>query len=348
MAPANTDNRFSIESTCDKDKGILDYRLFRSSGGGIEVKYSWGSMPAVLKGGEEFTLTVSQSVTKDDTMGLTHRFIVEKDASGLSLSSSASSSRIATAYINGVALASFGVKDGTCSVAMRLVMDKGVKLGQRCSIYIITGVGIGMYSRGAEFVYEWQEYEMASMPPPVAPVSDLAQGWALIGSNVPVAPANTDNRFSIESTCDKDKGILDYRLFRSSGGGIEVKYSWGSMPAVLKGGEEFTLTVSQSVTKDDTMGLTHRFIVEKDASGLSLSSSASSSRIATAYINGVALASFGVKDGTCSVAMRLVMDKGVKLGQRCSIYIITGVGIGMYSRGAEFVYEWQDMVKPRP
>ena len=163
-----------------------------------------------------------------------------------------------------------------------------------------------------------------------------------------MAPANTDNRFSIESACDKDKGVLDYRLFRSSGGGIEVKYSWGSMPAVLKGGEEFTLTVSQSVTKDDTMGLTHRFIVEKDASGLSLSSSASSSRIATAYINGVALASFGVKDGTCSVAMRLVMDKGVKLGQRCSIYIITGVGIGMYSRGAEFVYEWQDMVKPRP
>jgi len=163
--------------------------------------------------------------------------------------------------------------------------------------------------------------------------------WVLIKSAVPRVPPNTDKRFELTTSLAIDLGRpngMSYRL-----NFLDVRYDWGQLPATINGGTVLAQTVKQTVNNPETQRLTHRFTMYRGPSGMSSGGTTAGTRTATVSMNGSALKQLGVANGSGSAVLKVDIPKGVRPGDRMSIYFNSGVGIAMLNCTAEYVYEWR-------
>ena len=163
--------------------------------------------------------------------------------------------------------------------------------------------------------------------------------WVLVKSAIPKVSPNTDKRFELSTTLNIDLGQengMSYRL-----NFLDVRYDWGKMPAVLNGGTVLAQTVRQTVNNPEAQRLTHRFTMYRGPSGMSSGTTTAGTRTATVTMGGTVLKQLGAPSGSGTAVMKVDIPKGIRPGDKMSIYFNSGVGIGMLNCTAEYLYEWR-------
>ena len=122
----------------------------------LDVEYDWGKMPATINGGSVYSHTVKQKVNDPESQRLHHRFTMYRGPSGMSSGGTTAGTRTATADWGGSTIPQLGAANGSGSALMKVEVPRGLRSGDRMSIYFNSGVGIGMLNVTAEYVYEWK------------------------------------------------------------------------------------------------------------------------------------------------------------------------------------------------
>ncbi len=163
--------------------------------------------------------------------------------------------------------------------------------------------------------------------------------WVLVKSAIPAVPRNTDKRFELSTTLNIDLGQQNGMSYRLNF--LDVRYDWGKMPATLNGGTVLAQTVKQTVNNPDAQRLTHRFTMYRGPSGMSSGTTTAGTRTATVTMGGATLKQLGAPSGSGTAVMKVDIPRGVRPGDRMSVYFNSGVGIAMLNCTAEYVYEWR-------
>ena len=163
--------------------------------------------------------------------------------------------------------------------------------------------------------------------------------WVLVASAAPTVPPNVDKRFQLSKSLNIQLGQRNGMHYRLNF--LDVQYDWGKMPATINGGSVFTQTVEQTVNNPETQRLNHIFTMYRGPSGMPSGTATAGTKNATAEMGGFALKQLGAANGSGRAVMKVDFPKGLRSGDRMSIYFNSGVGLNMLNSTAEYVYEWK-------